>query len=131
MVGELQRITYVEDEPDIREVARIGLEMLGGFDVDVCVNGLDAIEKAPKFNPDLVLLDVMMPGMDGVETFRALREIPQLAKTPIIFMTAKAQPGEVERYTTLGCAGVIVKPFDPVTLPEQVRSIWSRQAGEG
>lgn len=131
MVAELQRITYVEDEPDIREVARIGLETLGGFDVDVCVSGMEAVEKAPKFNPDLVLLDIMMPGMDGVETFQALRKIPQLAKTPIVFMTARAQPGDVEHYTALGCAGVIVKPFDPVTLPEQVRSIWSRQAVEG
>ncbi len=129
MAAELQRITYVEDEPDIREVARIGLETLGGFDVDVCASGQEAVERAPKFHPDLVLLDVMMPGMDGVETFQALRKIPRLARTPIVFMTAKAQPKEVERYTALGCAGVIVKPFDPVTLPEQVRSIWKRQPG--
>ncbi|MDA7948186.1 MAG: response regulator [Hyphomicrobiaceae bacterium] len=127
MAKALKRITYVEDEPDIREVARIGLETLGSFDVDVCVDGTEAVRKAPGFRPDLILLDVMMPGMDGIETFKALRELPELQNTPIIFMTAKAQPSEVERYTALGCAGVIVKPFDPVTLPEQVQSIWNGQ----
>ena len=124
MVDELKRITYVEDEPDIREVARIGLETLGGFDVDVCADGAEAVARAPTFGPDLILLDVMMPGMDGIETYQALRKVSRLQNTPIVFMTAKAQPSEVERYTALGCAGVIVKPFDPVTLPEQVRSIW-------
>lgn len=126
MVRELKRITYVEDEPDIREVAQLALENIGGFSLDLCVSGADAVQKAPAFGPDLILLDVMMPGMDGIETFAALRSDPRLANTPIIFMTAKAQPKEVERYKALGCAGIIMKPFDPVSLPDQIRSIWNQ-----
>jgi len=127
MTGELRRITYVEDEPDIREVTRITLETLGGFTLDICVNGAEAVAKTPAFEPDLILLDVMMPEMDGVETYERLRRNPALADTPIIFMTAKAQPEEIERYTALGCAGVITKPFDPMILSDEIRGIWDRQ----
>jgi len=127
MVRKLSRITYVEDEPDIREVAQIALENLGGFTLDICVCGAEAVEKAPIFNPDLILLDVMMPGMDGVETFHKLRSNPKLANTPIVFMTAKAQPNEVERYKALGCAGIVSKPFDPVALPGEIQTIWNHQ----
>jgi len=127
MANDLNRITYVEDEPDIREVAQIALETLGGFTLDICVNGMEAVEKAPSFEPDLILLDVMMPGMDGIETFQKLRSNPKLAKTPIIFMTAKAHTEELERYSALGCAGVISKPFDPMTLSDKIRGIWDHQ----
>lgn len=127
MTNDLNRITYVEDEPDIREVAQIALESLGGFTVDVCVNGREALRKAPAFEPDLIILDVMMPGIDGIETFQKLRSNPKLAKTPIIFMTAKAHSEEIERYSALGCAGVITKPFDPITLSEKIREIWDHQ----
>lgn len=125
---ELNRITYVEDESDIREVAQIALEAIGGFTLDICVNGVEAVEKAPKFEPDLILLDVMMPEMDGVTTFKRLRCNPKLAKTPIVFMTANANPAEIKRYIALGCAGVIAKPFDPMTLPDEIRGIWERQS---
>lgn len=124
---ELNRITYVEDEPDIREVAQIALVTIGGFTLDICVNGMEAVENAPAFEPDLILLDVMMPEMDGVETFKNLRSNPKLAKTPIVFMTAKANSEDIERYSALGCAGVITKPFDPMTLPDEIRGIWDLQ----
>jgi len=127
MPRELNRITYVEDEPDIREVAQIALEAIGGFTVDVCVNGAEAVQKAPEFGPDLILLDVMMPGMDGIETYRQLRNNPKLTNTPIVFMTANSQPSEIERYNMLGCAGVVAKPFDPVSLSDEIRTIWSHQ----
>lgn len=127
MTGELNRITYVEDEPDIREVAQIALETIGGFTLDVCVNGEEAVQKAPDFDPDLILLDVMMPGMNGVETFQKLRANPKLTNTPIIFMTANANPKEIAHYNMLGCAGVVAKPFDPVTLPDEIRTIWQQQ----
>ena len=127
MARELTRITYVEDEPDIREVTQIALEKIGGFTLDICVNGLEAVAKTPAFEPDLILLDVMMPGMDGVETYQQLRRIPGLIDTPIIFMTAKAQPQELEQYTALGCAGVITKPFDPMTLSDEIQGLWDRQ----
>lgn len=126
MTKELKNITYVEDEPDIREIARIALETLGGFTLDICSSGADAVARAPNFDPDLILLDVMMPGMDGIETFRKLRDEPSLRRTPIVFMTAKAQPEEIEQYMALGAVGIIAKPFDPLTLPDNVRAIWKQ-----
>lgn len=126
MTRELKNITYVEDEPDIREIARIALETLGGFTLDICSSGADAVARAPNFDPDLILLDVMMPGMDGIETFRKLRDEPSLRRTPIVFMTAKAQPEEIEQYMALGAVGIIAKPFDPITLSDNVRAIWKQ-----
>lgn len=102
---ELQRITYVEDEPHIREIVQLTLEELG------------------------VLLDVMMPDMDGVQTLRCLRKIPQVAQMPIIFVTAKAQKYEIQQHKSLGALDVIPKPFDPVTLPEDILAIWRRVHG--
>lgn len=125
MTKELKRITYVEDEPDIRELAQIVLEDMGGFTLNICSSGAEAVDKSPAFQPDLVLLDVMMPGMTGIETFKKMQEIASLRDTPIIFMTAKAQPQEVEQYLSLGAAGVITKPFDPITLNDEIREIWN------
>jgi CheY-like chemotaxis protein len=123
----LQRILMVEDETDIQEVAKLALEAVGGFTVEICSSGNEALERAPQFNPDLILLDVMMSGMDGPTTLIHLREIPALAQTPVIFMTAKVQPQEVARYQALGALDVISKPFDPMMLSEQVTAIWAQQ----
>jgi two-component system OmpR family response regulator len=125
-MSELNRILYVEDEPDIQAVTKLALEEIGGFTLEVCGNGDEALAKAVEFAPDLLLLDVMMPGMDGPTTLKALREIPQLTETPAIFMTAKVQPHEVEEYKALGAIDVIAKPFDPMTLSENLRDIWRR-----
>lgn len=125
-MSDLNRITYVEDEPDIRQVAELALAEVGNFTLDICCNGTEAIEKAPAFGPDLILLDVMMPDMDGVETYRRLREIPSLAETPVIFMTAKVQSHELEKYRQLGAIDIIPKPFDPMTLSQTINDIWSR-----
>ena len=122
----LLKITYVEDEPDIREIARIALADIGGFELDLCESGPEAVRRCSDFHPDMFLLDVMMPGMDGMETFRALRAILQFARTPIAFMTAKVQDHEIRHYRDLGVAGVIVKPFDPVTLADSVRRLWEQ-----
>ena len=129
MADELVRIMYVEDELDIQVVARLALETLGGFTVEICSSGSEALGRAPDFQPQLILLDVMMPGMDGPTTLRELRKLPQFAATPIIFMTAKIQPGEVADYMEMGAIDVIPKPFDPMTLPGQVRAIWERCHG--
>ncbi|MDH5772535.1 MAG: response regulator [Rhodospirillaceae bacterium] len=126
---ELSKILYVEDDPDIQTVARMALEMVGGYTLEVCSSGDEALAKGPGFNPDLILLDVMMPGMDGPTTLASLREIPQLEKTTAIFMTAKVMPSDVQRYKDLGAADVIPKPFDPMTLAQQVREIWSADNG--
>jgi len=126
MSDKLQRLTYVEDEPDIRSITEFALKELGGYELDVCTSGPEALDRTPDFNPDLIILDVMMPGMDGIETYKRLRAIPELAATPIVFMTAKAMKHETERYRALGAADVIPKPFDPITLPGRIREIWNR-----
>ena len=123
-MSTLQRILYVEDEPDIQAVAKLALEMVGGFAVKVCNSGEEALREAEAFAPDMILLDVMMPGMDGPSTLKALRALPSLADVPVAFMTAKVQPAEVAHYRTLGARDVIAKPFDPMTLASQVRAIW-------
>lgn len=126
MAPPLKRVSYVEDEPDIRAVAELALTAVGGFELDVSSCGAEAVEKIPQFNPDLVLLDVMMPGMDGTEVFRRLETMPEFPATPVVFMTAKAQRHEIEQYYQLGASGVISKPFDPMTLANTVRAIWER-----
>ncbi|GLQ94367.1 response regulator [Dyella acidisoli] len=129
VVKSLERILYVEDEPDIRAVARLALEAVGGFNVCICDSGKAALDAVQVFNPDLILLDVMMPGMDGPSTLSALRELPDLQETPIVFMTAKVQANEVARYRQQGAIDVIAKPFDPMTLSSTVRDIWNRHHG--
>jgi len=124
MADTLKRILYVEDEPDIQMVAKLALEMVGGFTLAVCSSGAEALEQATAFQPQLLLLDVMMPGMDGPTTLENLRKLAQTAHTPAVFMTAKVQPGEVAHYKTLGAIDVIPKPFDPMNLANQVRAIW-------
>ena len=122
------KILLVEDEPDIRAIAGLALGTIGGFQVEPCESGAQALERAEGFAPDLVMLDVMMPGMDGPSTLEALRRLPALAETPVIFMTAKVQPQEVAFYKSLGALDVIAKPFDPMALPAKVREIVERQA---
>lgn len=125
------RVLYVEDEINIRTVGQFALEEVGSMVVEPCSSGREALDKCAGFRPDVVLLDVMMPGLDGVATFKALRERPETASVPVIFMTAKVQPQEVEGYRKLGAVAVIAKPFDPLTLPDEVREILERVQGGG
>lgn len=122
----LKRVLLVEDDPDIRTVARMALEAVGGFTVLGCGSGAEALERIEAFAPDLILLDVLMPGMDGLETLRSLRLLPGAAAVPVVFMTAKVQAQEVSEYRSAGAVDVIAKPFDPMTLAATVRSIWRR-----
>ena len=128
MADNLERITYVEDEPDIRTIAELALTRIGGFTLQVCGSGREAVDQAPGFKPHLILLDVMMPGIDGLETLSRLRENKETAKTPVIFMTAKAQRHETDHYRSLGAIGVIPKPFDPLELPMTITAIWHASA---
>lgn len=130
-IPDLRKILYVEDEPDIQEITRLALELAGGFEVEVCSSGEEALHVAPKYGPDLILLDVMMPHMDGPTTFRALRKDPRVERVPIIFMTAKVQAHEIAQYMELGALDVISKPIDPMALPDTVRTIWSRNMSAG
>lgn len=123
---ELTRILHVEDDPSIQAVARVALEAVGGFTVLSCASGQEALERIQGFAPDFILLDVMMPGMDGPQTLEKLGERLDLQQIPVVFMTAKVQPAEIEHYRNLGARDVIIKPFDPMQLAAQVRQIWSR-----
>lgn len=125
-MGTLDRILYVEDEPDIQAVASIALEAVGGFTLKVCRSGQEALDSARAFAPELILLDVMMPGMDGPTTLMELRKFTELAKTPAMFMTAKVQPQEIQYFKSLGAIEVIPKPFDPMTLAQTIRDAWAR-----
>jgi CheY-like chemotaxis protein len=123
---ELKHILLVEDDPDIQTITSLALGTLGGFTVEVCASAQEAIASAAASAPDLILLDVMMPGMDGLDTLRALRGMPQTAATPIVFLTARVQPAEVARYKKLGALAVIPKPFEPTVLVDTIGQIWSR-----
>jgi two-component system, OmpR family, response regulator len=129
-MNEPNRILYVEDEPDIRTIAEIALEVVGGFTVTSFAGGQDAVAGAARVRPDLLLLDMMMPGMDGLSTLQALRQLPETANTPVIFMTAKVQTAEINNYKAAGALDVIAKPFDPMALPGLIRSIWARRHAE-
>lgn len=127
----LRHVVYVEDDPDIREIARIALADIGGLTVDLYGSGGAALAAVPALDPDLILLDVMMPGMDGTQTLAALRELPALAETPVVFLTAKVQDHEVRSYLALGAAAVLAKPFDPMTLAEDCRGVWQQVRDTG
>lgn len=129
MTRPLTRILMVEDDPDIRAVAHLSLTAVGGFTVALCASGEEAVAQAEAFAPDLILLDVMMPGLDGPATLAALRAKPALSGTPALFMTAKVQPQEMAQYRDLGALDVVAKPFDPMALPGQLRALWERFHG--
>ena len=124
MTETLSKNLHVEDEADIQEIAKLALETVGGFVVEPCSSGQEAVEKAQAFAPDLILLDVMMPGMDGPASLPGLRCQSGLETTPVIFMTAKVMESEVERFKGLGALDVIPKPFDPMTLADEIKRIW-------
>ncbi len=126
MTDSLTHVLCVDDDPDILEVARISLELVGGLRVTSLNSGALCLAQAGTVRPDLILLDVMMPGLDGPATLAAMKADPALQDIPIIFMTARVQPAEVEQYRALGAAGVIPKPFDPMTLADQIKAMWSR-----
>lgn len=120
----IETVLITDDEDDIRAVADLTLRMVGGWDVVQATNGLEAIEQAERARPDVILLDVMMPGMDGVTALRELRARPTTTEIPVIFMTAKVQRRhDVAEYLELGAAGIIEKPFQPLELAAEVRRI--------
>jgi CheY-like chemotaxis protein len=115
------RVLHVDDEPDIREIVQLSLGLDPAFSVRSCASGTEALAMATDWSPDVILCDVMMPVMDGPATLARLRECPQIADTPVVFMTARAQTRELEHFKSLGAFGVISKPFDPMTLASSVR----------
>ena len=120
----LRTILYVDDEPDIREVVQLSLSLADGVEVHTAESGTQALQMMPGLKPDIVLLDVMMPTLDGPGTLLRMRENPATADIPVVFMTAKAMPQEVARFIELGAVAVIAKPFDPMQLSGRVVEIW-------
>src|ERR1700683_4298719 len=124
------RILLVDDEPDIREIVDVSLGLDRQFRTRACASGADALVMAAQWSPSLILLDVMMPLMDGPATLANLRKNPQTAHIPVLFLTARTQTEEIEQYISLGAQGVLSKPFDPMTLAASVRSYLPAPAGQ-
>ena len=126
----LSRICYVEDDEDIQRIVRLSLERIGKMSVDIVADPAEAIERMIEFKPDLVILDWMMPRVDGPTLFRRMRERPETRDLPVVFITAKASPRELDELRALGAAGTISKPFSPKDLPDQLRAIWNALPAE-
>lgn len=125
MVDNIKKVLLVDDDQNIRFVVQMSLEGLTEWKVVTADSGKAALALAPVELPDLIMLDVMMPEMDGPTTFMKLQDNAELRSIPVIFMTAKVQTHELESYLNIGAAGVISKPFDPMTLPEEIKKILS------
>jgi CheY-like chemotaxis protein len=120
----LNKVCYVEDDEDIQKIVRMSLERIGKMQVKIIADPTAAIDAILAFQPDLVLLDWMMPVLDGPALFRQMRARPELRGVPVVFITAKASQRELDELRKMGAAGVLSKPFSPKDLPEQLRSIW-------
>ena len=127
-MSKIEKVLLIEDDPDIRRVAVMALEFETDWSVVVASDGLEGLEMAASENPDVILLDAMMPRLDGLETCRRLKADPQLEKIPVIFLTAKSQKDEIEAGLAAGALSYLVKPFDPMTLAKEVQRIVSDDA---
>lgn len=126
---DLQRILYVEDEASMRAIVQVALEDMGGFELRLAATGQEALRIAAEYDPQLIIMDVMMPGMNGPATLRAMREIPALSNVPVVFMTAMDDQEEIQGFKEMGVADVILKPIDPTVLAKDVEEIWRDIAG--
>lgn len=126
----LERILYAEDEDDIRQLVEMALVKLAGLTVKSCSNGREVLDCLQDFKPQLVLLDAIMPTLDGPDTLRALRDNPECATLPVVFMTAKARQEDLQYFIDLGASAVITKPFDPLSLSDRLQEIWERHHAE-
>jgi len=121
----LNRVLLVEDDPDILQIVEFALARVKKLSVETCRTGAEALERAERFAPDLILLDAMLPGMDGPSTLLELRKNPRLSAIPAVFMTAKIQPQDIAQYRELGALDVIPKPFQPSELAGTLFDLWS------
>ena len=128
-MADLRRIMAVEDDEDIRVLMDVALQAVSGFELASCSSGEEALEKIAEFSPDLLILDAVMPNMDGVQTLRAIRSMVGLPEIPAVFMTAKTHPAERERFMNEGAIDVLPKPFDPMTLGQALQDIWDSRTG--
>ena len=116
---------YVDDDPDILKIARLSLEKKGNFKVLACDSGIQALHEVEGFQPDLIILDVVMPDMDGTKILRELQQNPETKKIPVFFMTSRLHPDELDFYKRLGIVGILEKPFHPLTISDQVKKLWN------
>jgi len=128
-IPQLKRIMYVDDDPDLQDIVRLSLETRGGFTVTCCDSGNQALEEIAAFKPDLVILDMVLPGMNGHQLLERMRKLRGTPWIPVIFLTSKISPHHVEEYKELGVIGVINKPLNPLELRHQLREIWERSPG--
>lgn len=119
----------VEDDADIRTILSFSLGRVGGYELLLCAGGQQALDAVEGFGPDLVLLDVMMPVLDGPQTLQRLRQLDCMQGVPVVFLTAKAMQGEIEALLEHGATGIIVKPFDPMQLPKDLVMYWEHGRG--
>jgi two-component system OmpR family response regulator len=124
---ELKSILYVEDDLHVRTTAKLELEVIGKFTVRDCGSGQEALLAAQDFAPDLIVLDVMMPELDGLGLLARLRSLPHLAETPALFVTGLTTSSDIARYTEAGAIGVIAKPLVPLRLADQLHALWDRR----
>ena len=122
----LNRICYVEDDEDIQRIVRMSLERIGKMTVEVVGDPTKAIDAIKAFKPDMVMLDWMMPAMDGPTLFRQMKARPETKDLPVVFITAKAAQRDLDELMALGAVGAISKPFSPKDLPEQLRALWAK-----
>jgi two-component system OmpR family response regulator len=121
---QLKSVLCVDDEEDLQSIIRISLERLGGIESHFCSDPQQAVARARDVKPDLILLDYLMPGLDGVTLFRRLQADPDLASIPVVFLTAVLTGPDARKLSLLGAAGVLVKPFDVLNLPRKLSAIW-------
>jgi DNA-binding response OmpR family regulator len=126
----LQRILIADDEPDILEISKIALETVGGFEVCVCSSGRMLLDQLSEFEPDLIIVDVLMPDVTGPEILTEVRRRPELNSVPVVFLTGVIQDDEIEELRETGVADIILKPFDPMTLADRINDIWKGSDGK-
>lgn len=129
MIKRLEKILAADDEQDIQTILQVALEDVGGYKAEFCSSGREVLDRLNAFDPDLILLDVMMPEMDGAEVLQQIRKREKFAHVPIVMITAKSQPSDVNRYRQMGAFDVICKPFDPMSLADQLNLIWKANHG--
>jgi CheY-like chemotaxis protein len=122
--ASLQRILLADDEPDILNISRMALETVGGYQVGACGSGTELLERLSDFDPDLVLVDLVMPDMAGIDVLREMQAVDDYRSTPVVFLTGVVDGGQLQQLRDAGAADVIRKPFDPMTLADRVREIW-------
>ncbi len=126
IIQPLEKILLAEGDPDVQEITTFALRSSGPYTVEVCCTGRELLERIDEIDPQLILLDVMMPGMDGITTLKELRKIPRYIEIPVIFFSARDEAEDIAKYVNSGVSNVIPKPFDPLLLSDIIEDVWSK-----